>query len=135
MLESGTELITLLNDTVYSPTFISTDKRQPSTAPTTLGYWQIGETQQYGFSRGPVFKIEFANVDDLAVGVTHVKIWGVDNQDNDAPIYPISYISNNPIIHVYLKKFLFCDAAGEPVEPAGDYLVVGYKKRVLPLAW
>lgn len=135
MLESGTELITLLNDTVYSPTFISTDKRQPSTAPTTLGYWQIGETQQYGFSRGPVFKIEFANVDDLAVGVTHVKIWGVDNQDNDAPIYPISYISNNPIIHVYLKKFLFCDVAGEPVEPAGDYLVVGYKKRVLPLAW
>lgn len=135
MLESGTELITLLNDTVYSPTFISTDKRKPSTAPTTLGYWQIGETQQYGFSRGPVFKIEFANVDDLAVGVTHVKIWGVDNQDSDAPIYPISYISNNPIIHVYLKKFLFCDAAGEPVEPAGDYLVVGYKKRVLPLAW
>lgn len=135
MLESGTELITLLNDTVYAPTFISTDKRQPNSAPTTLGYWQIGENQQYGFARGPVFKIEFANVDDLAVGVTHVKIWGVDNQDNDAPIYPISYISNNPIIHVYLKKFLFCDAAGDPVEPAGDYLVVGYKKRVLPLAW
>ena len=135
MLESGTELITLLNDTVYAPTFVSTDKRQPNSAPTTLGYWQIGETQQYGFSRGPVFKIEFADFAGLDEAVTHVKIWGIDNQDSDAPIYPIDYVAANPVIHVYLKKFLFCDSAGEPIDPVGDYLVVGYKKRVLPLAW
>lgn len=135
MLESGTELITLLNDTVYSPTFISTDKRKPNSAPTTIGYWQIGENQQYGFSRGPVFKLEFVDLTGVDAGVTHVKIWGVDNQDNDAPIYPIAYFSNNPIIHVYFKKLLFCDSSGDPVDPVGDYLVVGYKKRVIPLAW
>jgi len=135
MLESGTELITLINDTVYSPTFVSTDKRRPSTAPTTVGYWQIGETQQYGFSRGPVFKLEFVDLSSVSVGVTHIKIWGVDNEDNDAPIYPITYFNDNPVIHVYLRKFLFCDAAGESVDPVGSYTVVGYKKRVLPLAW
>lgn len=135
MLESGTELITLLNDTIYSPTFVSTDKRRPSSQATTVGYWQIGETQQYGFSRGPVFKVEFADLSGLEGGVTHVKIWGVDNQDDDAPIYPVGYFSTNPIIHVYLKKFLFCDSSGTKVTPAGDYLVVGYKKRVIPIAW
>lgn len=135
MLESGTELITLLNNTIYSPTFVSTDKRRNSSQATTVGYWQIGETQQYGFSRGPVFKLEFADLSGLEAGVTHVKIWGVDNQDDDAPIYPVNYFSTNPIIHVYLKKFLFCDAAGVAVTPAGDYLVVGYKKRVIPIAW
>lgn len=135
MLESGTELITLLNNTVYSPTFISTDKRKPSYASTTIGYWQIGETQHYGFSRGPVFKVEFADLSGLDAGVTHVKIWGIDNQDNDAPIYPVGYFSTTPTVHVYLKKFLFCDSAGEEVTPVGDYLVVGYKKRVIPIAW
>jgi hypothetical protein len=135
MLESGTELITLINDTVYAPTFVSTDRRRPSTERTTVGYWQIGETQQYGFSRGPVFKVEFVNLDDVDAGVTHVKIWGIDNEDNDAPVYPINYFTNNPIVHVYLRKFLFCDSAGDPVDPVGDYTVVGYKKRVLPLAW
>lgn len=135
MLESGTELITLLNNTVYSPTFVSTDKRRPSTTPTTLGYWQIGETQQYGFSRGPVFKVEFVDLSDVDAGATHIKIWGVDNEDDDAPIYPITYFSNNPTVHVYLRKLLFCDSAGNAVDPVGTYTIVGYKKRVLPLAW
>jgi len=135
MLESGTELITLINDTVYSPTFVSTDKRRPTTEPTTVGYWQIGENQQYGFSRGPVFKLEFVDLSSVDAGVTHIKIWGVDNQDNDAPIYPIAYFNNHPVIHVYLRKFLFCDSIGDPVDPVGGYTVVGYKKRVLPLAW
>lgn len=135
MLESGTELITLLNDTIYSPTFVSTDKRRPSSQPTTVGYWQIGETQQYGFSRGPVFKVEFVDLSGLDIGATHVKIWGVDNQDDDAPIYPVNYFNSNTTVHVYLKKFVFCDSTGTPVDPVGDYVVVGYKKRVIPIAW
>jgi hypothetical protein len=135
MLESGTELITLINNTVYSPTFVSTDRRQPKTAPSTIGYWQIGETQHYGFSRGPVFKLEFADLSSVDAGVTHIKIWGIDNADDDAPIYPIGYFTTNPVIHVYLKKFLFCDSVGDEVDPVEEYTIVGYKKRVIPLAW
>lgn len=136
MLESGTELITLQAGVNYEPTFISTDKRVPSGNPTTLGYWQIGEFAQYGFARGPVFKIEFADLSGI-VTATHIKIWGVDNKDNSAPIYPLAYFTNltSPaVVHVYLKQFEFCDSFGVKVEES-DYTVVGYKKRVLPLAW
>jgi hypothetical protein len=136
MLESGTEIITLENDTVYSPTFVSTDKRIPLNGRTTLGYWQIGEDQQYGNSKGPVFKIEFVDFSGVNGSATHVKIWGIDNNDDNlAPLYPLTYIADHPIIHVYLQKFLFCDSSGNAVDPEGAYTVVGYKKRVLPLAW
>ena len=36
---------------------------------------------------------------------------------------------------IYLKKFLFCDSIGDAVDPVEEYTVVGYKKRVIPLAW
>ncbi|CAB4159261.1 hypothetical protein UFOVP699_78 [uncultured Caudovirales phage] len=139
MIESGTELITLIDGENYSPTFISTDKRKGPGEKTTVGYWQIGDTTQHGFARGPVFKVEFVDLSNVTTP-THVKIWGVDNQDADAPIYPLSYFksSTSPwstTVHVYLQKFQFCDSAGTPVAADGDYLVVGYKKRVLPLAW
>ena len=104
MLESGTELITLTSELDYSPTFVSTDKRQPTGAKTSLGYWQIGETEQYGFARGPVFKIEFAY---LNITSTHIKIWGIDNIDDDGVIYPKTFFTNNPTMHVYLKKFAY----------------------------
>ena len=136
MLESGTELITLQAEVNYEPTFISADKRVPAGTSTTLGYWQIGELQQSGFSRGPVFKIEFADISGIATA-THVKIWGIDNKDNDAPIYPLTYFSgmaSPAMVHVYLKKFEFCDSNGVTVTES-DYLVVGYKKRVIPIAW
>jgi hypothetical protein len=139
MNESGTELITLINGEDYSPTFVSTDKRRPAGERTTVGYWQIGANAQQGYSRGPVFKVEFVDLSNINTP-THIKIWGVDNLDSDAPLYPISYFSStaspwNTIIHVYLQKFEFCDSNGDPVEPDGDYLVVGYKKKVIPLAW
>jgi hypothetical protein len=39
------------------------------------------------------------------------------------------------MIEVYLQKFEFCDVNGDPVMELGDYTVVGYKKRVIPIAW
>lgn len=138
MINSGTELITLIAGENYSPTFVSTDKRRPATERTTVGYWQIGDTIQHGFARGPVFKVEF--VDLSAVTATHIKIWGIDNLDNDAPIYPVTYFSDitapwKTTVDVYLQKFEFCDNAGNVAEAGGDYTIVGYKKRVIPIAW
>ena len=134
MLESGVELISLDHNIDYSPTFVSTDKRAAG-GNTTIGYYQIGDLQQYGFARGPVFKVEFVNLS--SAGANYVKIWGIDNKDIDAPIYPITYLApdKQPIIHVYLKKFIFCDINGNPVTPSGEYTVVGYKKRAIPVAW
>ena len=135
MMNTGAELITLVNQLNYEPTFISTDKRAPAGAPTTIGYQQIGEVQQYGFAKGPVFKVEFVDFGTVT-SPTHVKIWGIDNKDSDAPIYPISYLLNFPTITVYLKKFDFCDSTGASVAPdAADYTIVGYKKRGIPIAW
>jgi hypothetical protein len=138
MINSGTELITLIAGENYSPTFISTDKRKASYEKTTVGYWQIGDTIQHGFSRGPVFKVEFADLS--SVTATHIKIWGVDNLDNTAPIYPVSYFSDitspwKTTVDVYLQKFEFCDGAGNITPAGGNYTIVGYKKRVVPLAW
>lgn len=137
MLSSAIELITLVHDTNYAPTFVSTDKRIPSPNKTSIGYWQIGELQQYGFAYGPIFRIEFVNLS--AVAPTHVKIWGLENQDDTAPIYPKSYLTNatfqNHKIDIYLKKFSFCNSAGVVAPPGGEYLVVGHKKKVMPLVW
>ena len=137
MLESGTELIRLEHNVIYAPTFISTDKRRGPGERTSVGYWQIGDDVQHGFSRGPIFKVEF--VDTSATGATHVKIWGIDNLDDDAPIYPLSYFRGinvpNSSINVYLRKFIFCNSSGAIDAPNGAYTVVGYKKRVIPIAW
>ena len=138
MLESGTELITLDHNVIYAPTFISTDKRRGAGERTSVGYWQIGDTVQNGFARGPVFKVEFVDIASIGAGVTHVKIWGIDNLDDDAPIYPIAYFKNTNIsntVNVYLRKFMFCNSTGVIRNPSGAYTVVGYKKRVIPIAW
>ena len=135
MLESGVELITLEHGINYEPTFVSTDKRVPSYEKTSLGYWQIGELQQYGFAKGPVFKVEFVDVASPGAGITHIKIWGIDNKNSDAPIYPITYFTKFSTIPVYLQKFEFCDSGGNPVIPAGNYTVVGYKKKGMVSVW
>ena len=136
MLESGIELIELQHTVNYEPTFISTDKRVPAGTPTTLGYWQIGETQQYGFAKGPIFKVQF--VDLSAVTATHIKIWGIDNRDDSAPIYPKTYFTNanyqNSVLHIYLKKFVFCNSEGVPASES-SYTVVGYKKKGMLISW
>jgi hypothetical protein len=131
-MESGVELINLSHGVDYAPTNISTDKR--NTGRSTLSYWQIGETEQHGFARGPVFRVDFVNLSGVSPA-THIKIWGIDNLDSDAVLFPITYITNNPQVPVYLRKFEFTNSSGTPVTPAGSYTVVGYKKRVIPIAW
>ena len=132
MTNYATEIINLTAGLNYEPTFIRTDKRLPSTQPTSLGYYQIGELAQYGNAKGPIFRIEFADTSSIAVA-THVKIWGLDNDDLTAPLYPITYLQNwRPILDVYVKKFIFCDSAGVEVDEEGNYTVIGYKKKTLP---
>lgn len=132
MTSIGYELIELVAGLNYAPTFVSTDKRAAPTDKTTLGYYQIGELMQYGFAKGPVFKIEFVDISSVATA-THVKIWGIGNQDDAAPLYTVSYVKNRTI-DVWLKKFEFCDSSGNPVEES-NYTVVGYKKAAMPIGW
>lgn len=134
MLDSAIELISLTDSVNYEPTLISVDKRIADPSKTSLRYFQIGELQQYGFAKGPIFKVEFADLS--AVSATHIKIWGLDNLDDDAPIYPVSYLTTwRPIIDVYLKKFIFCDSSGTPAAAGGAYSIVGYKKKSIPAVW
>jgi hypothetical protein len=131
----ATEIITLEAGVNYSPTFIRTDKRIPSTSPTSLGYIQIGEVSQEGNAKGPIFKIEFADTSSISTA-TYIKIWGLDNDDTNAPIYPIAYLQTwRPIIDLYLKKFIFCDEEGEEVDETGNYTIFGYKRNTMPTVY
>ena len=62
-----------------------------------------------------------------------------ENRDDDAPIYPVAYLSSANAakgkIEVYLKKFIFCNSAGVLAAPGGAYTVVGYKKKSMPISW
>jgi hypothetical protein len=132
MTNYATEIINLTAGLNYEPTFVRTDKRRSALESTSLGYYQIGELAQYGNARGPIFKIEFADTSSIATA-SHVKIWGLDNDDINAPLYPISYLNTwRPILDVYVKKFIFCDSAGVEVDEEGNYVVIGYKKKTLP---
>jgi hypothetical protein len=132
MTNYATEIINLTAGLNYEPTFVRTDKRRSALESTSLGYYQIGELAQYGNARGPIFKIEFADTSSIATA-SHVKIWGLDNDDINAPLYPISYLNTwRPILDVYVKKFIFCDSAGVEVDEEGNYTVIGYKKKTLP---
>ena len=131
MTNYATEIINLEAGINYSPTFVRTDKRRSANEPSALGYYQIGELAQYGNARGPVFKIEFA--DTSSVTASHVKIWGLDNDDTNAPLYPVAYLQTwRPILDIYVKKFIFCDSTGVEADEEGNYTVIGYKKKVLP---
>lgn len=135
MLNSAIELLKLVHDTNYEPTFVSTDRRRPSSASTSLGYYQIGSTQQYGQANGPIFKIEFVTLSALPGAATHVQIWGLENIDSEAPIYPVTYVTSKTM-DVYLKKFVFCNSSGVKQTVASNlYTVVGHKKKVMPFNW
>jgi hypothetical protein len=134
MINYATEIINLTAGINYEPTFIPTDRRRSATETTSLGYYQIGELAQYGNAKGPIFKVEFADLSSLATA-TQVKIWGLDNDDLNAPIYPVTYLQTwRPVIDVYLKKFVFLDVLGDEVEETG-YSVIGYKKRAIPTVY
>lgn len=130
MTNSATELLLLEHGIDYSPTFINTDNRLLNSS--SLGYYQIGVNQQYGFANGPIFKIEFVDISSIS-GLQYIKIWGIKNDDNNAPMYPISYLLNIPIIEVYLKKFIFLDSSLNEINPsANSYTIVGHKKSNMP---
>lgn len=137
MNNSANELILLqhasaaIPEVTYEPTKVSTDKRATPGASTTLYKLQIGSDAQHGLAYGPIFKIEF--VDLSAVTATHIKIWGIDNTTNDAPVYPVTYLVANPLMEVFLRKFEFTDAAGVTAAPGGAYTIVGHKLRAMPL--
>jgi hypothetical protein len=133
MANYATEIIQLEAGTDYTPTFIRTDRRMPANQPTSLGYVQIGAASQEGNSKGPLFKVEFADL--TSVGAEYIKIWGLQNDDMNAPIYPITYLNTwRPIIDIYLKKFIFCTIDGTPVAET-DYTVIGYKKNTMPTVY
>ena len=130
----ASEIITLEAGLDYSPTFIRTDKRRAANQPTSLGYVQIGELAQYGNAKGPIFKLEFVDLSGIATA-SHVKIWGLLNDDTNAPIYPLTYFSTVPSIDIFAKKFIFCDGSGVEVDETDNYLVIGHKKNVMPISY
>ena len=136
MLESGTELISLVAGESYMPTKTSVDKRNGRQLNTSLSYWQIGENSQQGYSYGPVFKLELIDLSSLPVKATHIKIWGVQNEDDTAPLWPVTYFANGRTLHIWLKKFIFTNSIGEEVEvDPSVYSIIGYKKRNYPMVW
>lgn len=137
MLESGTEIINLVAGESYMPTKTSADKRNAGGLDTSLSYWQIGANAQQGFSYGPVFKMHFVDLSSLPGGATHVRIYGVQNEDASAPLWPVAYFAgSNTKIHIWLKSFEFTNATGEVQEvDETDYTVFGMKKKVYPMVW
>jgi hypothetical protein len=135
MTPYATELISIEAGLNYEPTIIRTDRRRYASETTSLGQVQIGELQQYGNAKGSIFKIEFVDLSSIATA-THIKIWGIQNDDTNAPLFPISYINlAKRHIDVYLKKFIFCDSDGGEVDETGNYSAIGYKKNVVPTVY
>lgn len=131
----ATEIIALEAGIDYTPTFIRTDRRRLAGESTSLGYYQIGELAQYGNARGPVFRLEFADLSNIN-SASHIKIWGKENDDINAPLYPIVYLlSVRTIVDVYLKKFIFCDSNGNEIDETGNYRIMGYKRHVMPTSY
>lgn len=131
---SSTEILTLENTTSYAPVFIITDKRTDDPTKTTLKYTQIGgpdADDKIGNTYGPIYMVEFADLGSLSA--THIKIWGLDNDDTNAAIYPVSYLALNPKVYVWLDKFEFTNSAGATVAPGGTFTIFGHRKRKYPI--
>lgn len=132
---SSTEILTLENGISYAPVWIVTDKRISDPEKTTLKYPQVGgptAADKIGNANGPIFRIEV-----LSAAASYIRIWGLDNDDSNAPVYPISRFTGtgaSPILDVWLKKFEFTDATGTPVTVLpGTYQVLGHRKRNYPV--
>lgn len=117
----------------YPPTFISTDKRGESTS---IGYWQIGSTNQHGITYSPIHRISFDDITNLSSdGITGIKIWGISNTGSNAPVFPLTYLLEHPVLDIYLKQLQFVDVNGDPVTPTVDYSITGYKKMKQPITY
>lgn len=131
---SSTEIIVLSEAISYSPVWISTDRRNPDPSKTTMKYAQVGgpgKNDKIGNTFGPIFMVEFVNLN--SVTAQFIKIQGLDNDDVNAPIYDIKYLKDNPKVYVWLDRFEFTDAAGNPVAPGGDFKAFGHRKRQYPV--
>ena len=130
---SSTEILTLENGISYAPVWISTDKRISDPEKTSLKYSQVGgptASDKIGNAYGPIFRIEVLDASE-----SFIKIWGLDNDDDNAPVYPIARFTGtgaSPILDVWLQKFEFTDVNGIPVA-AGTYQVLGHRKRKYPI--
>jgi hypothetical protein len=138
-MNSSTEILELANaasaspEMSYAPVWISTDRREPDPTKTTLKYAQVGgptKNDKIGNAFGPIYMIEF--VDLSSITAAYIKIWGLDNDDVNAPIYPVTYLENNPKLEVWLKKFEFTDVDGVTVAAGGSYKIYGHRKRNFP---
>lgn len=130
-----TEIIELEVNTSYEPVWISTDRRTNDPTKTTLKYSQVGgptAADKIGNAHGPIFRIEV-----ISAEADYIKIWGLDNDDNNAPIYPVSRFTGangNVVLDIWLKKFDFTDANGDTVSP-GTYKVFGHRSRKYPASF
>lgn len=138
-MNSATEILILANaasgspELSYEPVWISTDRREQNPIKTTLKFAQIGgptKDDKIGNAYGPIYLVEFADLSLLSAA--YIKVWGLDNDDDNAPVYPVSYLSNNPKLEVWLKKFEFTDVNGNPVAAGGAYKIFGHRKRQYP---
>ena len=130
----ATEIIELTAATLYKPVYINADKRQPDIDKTTIKYLQVGgplATDKIGNALGAITKVEF--VDVSAITATHIKIWGVHNTDATAVVYPVSYLTSNPILNLILNKFEFAsDIAGTSAAAGGLYVIHGHRTNTTP---
>jgi len=116
----------------YEPVWISTDRREQDPNKTTLKFSQVGGPtagDKIGNAHGPIFRIEV-----LSATADFIQVWGLDNDDTNAPIYPTRRFTGeygNPILDIWLKKFEFTDVDGVPVA-AGTYQVIAHRKRNYP---
>jgi hypothetical protein len=131
MNDFATEIISLSDSLSYKPVYINADKRQPDITKTTIKYLQVGgplAADKIGNALGAIIKVEF--VDLTSATATHVKIWGIHNDDASAVIYPKSYLEGK-ILDIVLDKFELTNAGGTPVS-GGTYIIMGHRKNTQP---
>ena len=136
ILNSAVEIIELQHyssispaGVTYAPQFISTDRRKLPGEKTTLGYYQVGDpntTGKIGNTSGPIYRMEF--VDLSALGGQYIKIWALENSDDNALIYPVLYLAGKTL-DIWLQKFEIVDVNGDLDTPDGDYKIFGHRKN------
>jgi hypothetical protein len=121
-----------LNSIDYKPFYDeSLDKRRTAGARSSIARWDIGTNGHQGNNRSPIFKMIFADIENITAG--YIKVWAIDNDNIDGVIFRKAYLQSNPELMVYLNKFEFTDAAGTPVAPGAAYTIIGCKKKGMPL--
>lgn len=133
-VNTPTEILVLDAGTSYEPVWISTDRRQQDVTKTTLKYAQVGGPtagDKIGNAHGPIFRLEVLNF-GTANGI---KIWGLDNDDDNAVEYPKSRFTANPVLDIWVKKYIFTNGSGTEVDAGANALVVGHRSRHYPASF